>query len=100
MDILLVNWLRQNWQDKKRMKFYFDRCSECHIFHLSDHVLALLQLTSYPFQAKFLGLFTVVKQVTDQNYIVYTPKRKTQVHHAKLYYESVTLCHQVLHSWR
>ena len=59
------------------------RRSETHILSPGDQVLALLPVVTSPFQAKFVGPCTVVRQVSDQNYVISTPHRK----------RSTQLCH-------
>lgn len=46
-------------------------------------MLALLPLLSSPFQARFAGPYTVIRKVSDLNYLIDTPDRK----------KSVQLCH-------
>ena len=38
--------------------------------------MALLPIVGSPFQAKFMGPYTVVKQLSEQNYLVATPGRR------------------------
>ena len=73
------------------------------MFSPGDQVLALLPIVTSPFQAKFSGPHTVVKQISEQNYIISTPKRRkpTQLCHVNLlkpYYsctsETLVLCVQ------
>lgn len=65
------------------MKKWYDRHSEHHQFSSGDQVMALLPVEATPFQAKFAGLYTVLKQVSDQNYLIATPNRR----------KSSQLCH-------
>lgn len=76
-----------------KMKRLYDCRAEQHVFSPGDQVLALLPLVHLPFQDRFLGPFTVPRQVTDQNYILSTPNRRktTQLCHVnplKPYYVS------------
>lgn len=61
-------------QDK--MKRLYDRRAVRRVFSQGDKVLALLPMVGSPFQAKFLGPYTVVKQLSEQNYLVATPERR------------------------
>ncbi len=69
-----------------KMKQLYDRRAEQRVFSPGDQVLALLPLVHSPFQAKFSGPFTVLRQVTEQNYILFTPNRRkpTQLCHINL----------------
>lgn len=69
-----------------KMKTWFDRRSECRKFSPGDQVLMLLPVTGLSFLARFAGPYSVIKRVSDQNYIVSTPdKRKsTQLCHVNL----------------
>ena len=56
--------------------------------------LAPPEVLSSPFQARFTGPFTVLRQVSEQNYLLSTPKRRksTQLCHVNLlkpYFERV-----------
>ncbi|KAL2091618.1 hypothetical protein ACEWY4_013881 [Coilia grayii] len=66
-----------------RMKKYFDRRAEVKLFSPGDQVLALLPIPGSPFRAKFSGPYTVIRQVTERDYVVATPNRK----------KSSQLCH-------
>lgn len=59
-----------------KMKELYDRHSVCHDFSPGDQVLALLPIVGSPFQAKYAGPYTVVKKVSDLNYIIATPGRR------------------------
>lgn len=77
-----------------KMKRLYDRKAEQHQFSPSDHVLALLPIVTSPFQAKFTGPFTVLRQVSEQNYLLSMPKcrKSTQLCHVNLlkhYFENV-----------
>ena len=69
-----------------KMKRLYDRKAEQHQFSPGDRVLALLPMVTSPFQAKFTGPFTVLRQVSEQNYLLSTPKRRksTQLCHVNL----------------
>ncbi len=69
-----------------KMKTWFDRRSECREFSPGDQVLMLLPVTGSSFLAKFVGPYSVIKRVSDQNYIVSTPdkKKSTQLCHVNL----------------
>ena len=68
---------------KKRL---YDRKTEQRSFSPGDQVLALLPMVNSPFQARFSGPFTVLHQVSDQNVLLSTPKRRkaTQLCHINL----------------
>lgn len=77
-----------------KMKRLYDRKAEVRQFCPGDQVLALLPVIGSPFQAKFHGLFTVLRQTSDLNYLLQTPgrSRKTQLCHVNLlkpYYNRV-----------
>lgn len=69
-----------------KMKHLYDCDAERHIFSHGDQVLALLPIVSSPFQAKFTGLHTVLKQISEQNYVISTPghQKPTQLCHVNL----------------
>ncbi len=71
---------------QKKMKRLYDRKTEQREFSPGDQVLALLPMANSPFQAKFTGPFTVVRRVSNQNYLLSTPKRRkvTQLCHLNL----------------
>ncbi len=76
------------------MKQIYDRQAERRQFSPGDQVLALLPLIGSPFQARFTGPHTVLKQLSDVNYLISTPERqkKSQVCHVNLlnpYYSHV-----------
>lgn len=50
-----------------KVKRLYDRTAKQRVFSLGDQVLVLLPLVHSPFQARFLGPFTVLRHVTDQN---------------------------------
>ncbi len=55
-----------------KMKERYDCRTELREFSIGDQVLALCPLVSSPYQTKFSGLYTVVKRVSDQNYMIST----------------------------
>uniref|UniRef100_A0A3B3XS13 ribonuclease H n=1 Tax=Poecilia mexicana TaxID=48701 RepID=A0A3B3XS13_9TELE len=61
-------------QDK--MKRWYDKKAEHHVFLSGDQVMALLPVVTSPFQAKFSGPHTVLKRLSDQNYLIATPERR------------------------
>ena len=69
---------------QKKMKTTFDRRAELRQFSTGDQVLALLPVVGSPFQARFSGPFTVVRQVTERDYLISMPKRKTRLCHVNL----------------
>ena len=71
---------------QKKMKSWYDRRAEPRVFSPGDQVLALLPIAGSPFLAKNAGPYTVVRQVSDLNYLVSTPdrRRNTQLCHINL----------------
>ncbi|XP_023191398.1 uncharacterized protein LOC111608951 [Xiphophorus maculatus] len=69
-----------------KMKSLFDRRAVERSFLPGDQVLALCPIISSPFQAKFSGPYTVLKRLSDQNYLIATPERRktTQLCHVNL----------------
>lgn len=68
---------------QQKMKQKYDRKAELRGFSPGDKVLALLPLINSPFQAKYFGPFTVLRRVSDLNYVIETPGRR----------KSSQLCH-------
>ncbi|KAL2080855.1 hypothetical protein ACEWY4_022708 [Coilia grayii] len=68
---------------QQKMKSWYDRRAEPRVFSPGDQVLALLPIIGSPFLAKFSGPYTVVRQVSELNYLISTPERK----------KSSQLCH-------
>lgn len=68
------------------MKTVYDRVAMSRLFAPGDQVLALIPLVSSPFQAKFLGPFTVVARVSAVNYHIAMPgrRRATRLCHVNL----------------
>jgi hypothetical protein len=71
---------------QERMMGIFDRRNQPRHFSPGDQVLALLPIVGSPFQAKFQGPYTVVRQYTEQNYLVANPewRKAHQLCHVKL----------------
>ena len=71
---------------QKKMKNLYDRKAGVRAFSPGDQVLALLPIAGSPFEAKYLGPYTVIRQVSEVNYVVSTPerRRKTQLCHINL----------------
>ena len=69
-----------------KMKRLYDRQAEVHVFCPRDQVLANLPVVGSPFQARFGGPYSVVRQVTDLNYLISTPDRPktTQLCHVNM----------------
>ena len=61
---------------QRNMKEKYDRKAELREFSSGDKVLVLLPLVNSPFQAKFFGPFTVLRKVSDLNYLIETPGRR------------------------
>ncbi len=85
-------------QDKcvsqSKMKKLYDRHTERQEFSPGDQVLALMPIVGSPFQAKYIGPYTVSEKSSDLNYIVETPGRKKarRLYHVNLlkpYYKRV-----------
>lgn len=69
-----------------KVKQTFDQRAERCQFSPGDQVLALLPIVGSHFQAKCSGPYTVVRQISELNYVVATPQRKkaTQLCHVNL----------------
>ncbi|XP_054882238.1 uncharacterized protein LOC129356701 [Poeciliopsis prolifica] len=61
---------------QEKMKCLYDKKAEHRVFLSGDQVLALLPVVTSPFQAKFSGPHTVLKRLSDQNYLIATPERR------------------------
>ncbi len=61
---------------QSKMKKLYDRHTERQEFSPGDQVLALMPIVGSPFQAKYIGPYTVSEKSSDLNYIVETPGRK------------------------
>lgn len=70
----------------EKIKSLYDRRLEVRNFLPGDQVLALCPVSTSPFQAKFTGPYTVLRQTSEQNYIISTPecRRKSQLCHVNL----------------
>lgn len=78
---------------QRKMKRNYDRKAEARVFSPGDQVVALLPIPGSPFGAKYSGPYSVVRQVSETNYVVATPDRRraTQLCHINLlkpYYAS------------
>ena len=71
---------------QNKMKSLHDRRAEPRQFKAGDQVLRLKPIITSPFQAKFSGPYTVVRQVTEQNDTIATPdsRKKTKMCHVNL----------------
>lgn len=71
---------------QQKMKSLFDRRAAERSFLPGDQVLALCPIITSPFQAMFSGPYTVLKRLSDQNYLIETPERRknTQLCHGNL----------------
>lgn len=69
-----------------KMKSWFDRRSERREFSPRDQVLILLPVTGLSFLARFAGPYSIIKWVSEQNYIVLTLDRRkaSQLCHVNL----------------
>ena len=79
---------------QEKMKRGYNKHAERRQFSPGDQVMSLLPMVGSPFQAKFTGPHTVVKQTSEVNYIISTPERrkKSQLCHVNLlkpYYSRV-----------
>lgn len=73
-------------KSQHKMKTLYDRRAEPKQFHAGDQVLVLQPIVTSPFEAKFSGPYTVVRQVSDLNYIIATPnsRKTTRLCHVNL----------------
>lgn len=71
---------------QRKMKQTYDRGAEGREFSPGNRVLALLPVVGSPFQARYTGPHTIVKQTSEENYLISTPnrRRKTQLCHVNL----------------
>lgn len=69
-----------------RIKSQYDQRAEAREFCPGDRVRALLPIVDSPFQAKYNGPFSVIRQVTDLNYLIATPgcRRATKLCHVNV----------------
>ena len=63
---------------QSKMKIRYDENAKDRNFEPGDKVLALLPIPGRPLQARYYGLYTVDKKLSDVNYIVNTPGRRKQ----------------------
>ncbi len=71
---------KQNLQvAQKKMKQLFDRKVERREFCAGDQVLVLQPLIESPFQAKYFGPCSVVRRVSEQNYLIEMPNKRKAV---------------------
>ena len=78
---------KRNLQESQsKMKVWYDRKAKSRCFEPGDRVLVLFPVVGNPFQAKYSGLYKVVKKISDTNYLVKTPGRRkeTQVCHINM----------------
>lgn len=73
-------------QAQGKMKTYYDRGATRHEFSPGDQVLVVAPLVTSPFQARFVGPYTVSERVSEVNYRVSTPGRRkaSQLYHVNL----------------
>lgn len=62
-----------------KMKKRYGPQAEMREFSAGDRVLSLCPLVTSPFQAKFCGPFTVVKRISDKNYLISTRGRRKPI---------------------
>ncbi len=60
---------------QEKMKSHFDKHAEGRVSTPGDQVLILLPSSGSPFCAKFIGPYTVLWKLSDENYQVVTPDR-------------------------
>ena len=78
---------KRNLQESQsKMKVWYDRKAKSRCFEPGDRVLVLFPVIGNPLQAKYSGLYKVVKKISDTNYLVKTPDRRkeTQVCHINM----------------
>ena len=78
---------KRNLQESQsKMKVWYDRKAKSRCFEPGDRVLVLFPVVGNPLQAKYSGLYKVVKKISDTNYLVKTPGRRkeTQVCHINM----------------
>lgn len=69
-----------------KMKQLYDRQAEVHVFCPGDQVLGNLLVVGLPFQARFAGPYSIIRQVSDLNDLISTPDRQktTQLCHVNM----------------
>lgn len=65
------------------MKHLYDQGAETRQFCEGDQVLAFLPIVGSPLQAKFVGPHTVVRKLSEQNYLNATPKETPTLSHKR-----------------
>ena len=77
---------RNPQESQSKMKVWYDRKAKSRCFEPGDRVLVLFPVVGNPLQAKYSGLYKVVKKISDTNYLVKTPDRRkeTQVCHINM----------------
>ena len=76
-----------------KMKRLYDRKAVARVFGPGDQVIALLPILGSPFGAKYSGPYTVLRKISESNYVVSTPERRKKEQHChvnllKPYYSS------------
>lgn len=77
---------RKLGKSQGKMQRLFDRKVKFREFQVGDQVLAVLPVLTSPFQARFMGPYTIAKCFSNNNYLLNTPDRrkKLQVCHINL----------------
>ena len=68
---------------QRKMKTWYDKGAKSRHFNVGDQVLVLLPIPRQPLQARYFGLYTIIKKVNGVDYIVDSPDRR----------KSQRLCH-------
>ena len=71
-------------KSQSKMNVWYDRKTRSRCFELGERVLVLFPVVGNPLQAKYSGPYKVVKKISDRNYLVRTPCKKTQVCHINM----------------
>ena len=70
---------KRNLQESQsKMKIWYDRKAKSRCFEPGDRVLVLFPVVGNPLQAIYSGPYTVVKKISDTNYLVKTPGRRKE----------------------
>jgi len=64
---------------QQKMKTRFDRRTKSRSFRVDEKTLVLLPISQQLLQPRYFGLYTVVRKVSDVDYIVDTPEVSTVV---------------------
>ena len=64
-----------------KMKRLYDRKAVARVFSPGDQVVALLPILGSPFGAKYSGPFTVLRKISETNYVMSTPERRKKEQH-------------------